>query len=37
VGLLHWTYTIVYHLSIALTNGKPPNDRINKDKQEGRS
>jgi hypothetical protein len=31
-GTLHSTSTISYPQSIAVTNGKPPNDRINKDK-----
>jgi hypothetical protein len=29
---VHSTSTIVYPLSIANTNGKPPRDRIKKDK-----
>jgi hypothetical protein len=37
VELLHSTSTRAYPLSIATTNGKPPRDRINKDKQEGQS
>jgi hypothetical protein len=35
--ILHSTYIVAYPLSIAMTNGKPPRDRINKDNQEGQS
>jgi hypothetical protein len=33
-GILHSTSTIVYPLSMTIANGKPPSDRINKDKHE---
>jgi hypothetical protein len=35
VGLLHYTSIVIYPLGIAMTNGKPPTDRVNKDNREG--
>jgi hypothetical protein len=32
VELLHSTFNVTYHLSIAIINSKPPRDKINKDK-----